>query len=364
MCLDAGLHRHETLANANADNDRRRMLRLFWCTYVLDIRWSFGTGRPFSFKDVDIDPLLPRPDDQTPYLQAMVPYSRIAGQVWEYLSAFDHTHEMDKDKMQYLSWQIQTWSQDLPDNMHIRDPFKEHTREQRRSTRRLRALLYMRAQQLQLLIYRPVLQSASNITQHPNESDALIKAAQDIIRFIDHVNETSNIYQLQQVAFNWFLTSALAALFLAVAHQPARFNTRCKDEFYLALKLVKRFSTQSYVCGRLWKSIRGLKELAQKLGLPCATQSNATVSGYPANQDTGSLYGSLDYNFLDNWEDNFTFDGEEISRELTGWYEYVANFDGQANGMETVNMGDVVPPMAGQTFPNTEELYDSMRDCF
>jgi len=37
------------------------MIKLFWSIYVLDRRWSFGTGMPFALQDADIDPLLPEP---------------------------------------------------------------------------------------------------------------------------------------------------------------------------------------------------------------------------------------------------------------------------------------------------------------
>ena len=67
--------------------------------------------------------------------------------------------------------------------------------------------------------------------------------------------------------FNAFLTSALAVLFLAVAHTPALFATEVREEFYMALDLVRGFSKGSWIGKRLWKTIRGLKEVGPKLGL-------------------------------------------------------------------------------------------------
>lgn len=55
-----GLHRRETLEKNFLDvNMQAQALKIFWCIYVLDRRWSFGIGMPFVLHDEDIDPALP-----------------------------------------------------------------------------------------------------------------------------------------------------------------------------------------------------------------------------------------------------------------------------------------------------------------
>jgi hypothetical protein len=55
LCVELGLHQRDTLMKAfPVDEDRKWALRVFWSVYVLDRRWSFGTGRPFSLQDADI----------------------------------------------------------------------------------------------------------------------------------------------------------------------------------------------------------------------------------------------------------------------------------------------------------------------
>lgn len=62
LSLEMGLHRRESLAKKVQDEKRRsQATRLFWSIYVLDRRWSFGTGMPFAIRDDDIDPVLPKP---------------------------------------------------------------------------------------------------------------------------------------------------------------------------------------------------------------------------------------------------------------------------------------------------------------
>jgi len=60
IALEMGLHRRESLEENVPDPERRHWAkRLFYCIYVLDRRWSFGTGLPFALHDSDIDPELP-----------------------------------------------------------------------------------------------------------------------------------------------------------------------------------------------------------------------------------------------------------------------------------------------------------------
>lgn len=60
--IELGLHRREIYSTKFRNNDQRLWAnRLFWCIYVLDRQWSFGTGRSFAIPDHDIDPDLPEP---------------------------------------------------------------------------------------------------------------------------------------------------------------------------------------------------------------------------------------------------------------------------------------------------------------
>jgi hypothetical protein len=120
---------------------------------------------------------------------------------------------------------------------------------------------------MRILIYRPVLHSATDIVQHREQAQTVVDVAKDTIRVLTHINQTSDLYRTQQVLFNAFLTSALAVLFLAVAHTPAEFAGNVREEFYMALDLVRGFSKGSWISKRLWRTIRVLKEVGPKLGL-------------------------------------------------------------------------------------------------
>lgn len=346
-----------------------RILRLFWSIYVLDMRWSFGTGMPFALEDSDIDPWLPEPEEKTPYLRVMIRYSRIAAKVWKFISAFNNTNEIKKDEMNYLDWQVLRWVHDIPDELrldHSSTPDSGDTAGPR-SLQRLRALLYLRANQLRMLIHRPVLHTAGHIVRYPAESETVVDIAKDTIRFITRLNETSDIYQLQQVAFNWFLVSALAVLFLAVSQAPSQFSGSCKEEFYWALELVKGFSTKSYISRRLWKSIRSLRKLGPEMGLGVQKRRSAvepSEPGPPRPQE--SLLPATGSSTLRQ----SPLDGAQMTQELMEWFEAVGNLEDQIIGVgtDTGPAPEEIPwqqmPNGGFMFDYGGELSSVMKDCF
>ena len=201
-----------------------------------------------------------------------------------------------------------------------------------RGLQRLRVLLYLRMNHLRILIYRPVLHSASSIVENQGHARTVVDIARDTIRILARLNQTSDIYRTQQITFNWFLVAALAVLFLAVCHAPGEFSREVRDEFYLALDLINGFSAHSYISMRLWKSIKGLRKIAEKLGVfgrnngtdARDPHSNAAVAmaglaGHP--MENMSVYGPTVGTISELG--NSPMNGLQISHELTNLFEAV-----------------------------------------
>ena len=109
--------------------------------------------------------------------------------------------------------------------------------------------------------------SATTILENRKYAQTAVDTAKDTIRAITGINQVSDMYRTQQVCYNYFLVQALAVIFLAVSHAPAEFCNQTRAEFDAAVDLIKTFNTKSHIAKRLWKTIKGLKEMGDKIGL-------------------------------------------------------------------------------------------------
>lgn len=292
-------------------------------------------------------PLLTSQDDSSPYLKAMISYSRISSRVWGSTNTFEGPGcEIDADNIGYLDYQVLQWHNSIPEGLRNLPSILKDAKTPSRGQRRLQVILYMRTNQMRLIIYRPVLMSATNIVENRRYAQTAVDVAKDTIKVLSRLNETSDIYRTQQVCFNYFLTSALAVLFLAVAHAPVEFSRQVRDEFYLALDLIKGFSTKSYTSKRLWKAIKGIKEIGPKLGVisrqaltdPNDPHSSAAVAmaGLAGHQvDEMAAFPQLQD---PNTAGSSPVNGQQITLELTHLFEkaggYGNNLFAQTSGQD------------------------------
>ncbi|RDW71865.1 hypothetical protein BP5796_07899 [Coleophoma crateriformis] len=386
MCIELGLHRRDSLFKTVTDEDERRSaIKLFWSIYVLDRRWSFGTGMPFALQDADIDPSLPEPEVDIPYLNVMITYSRIGSKVWKSVCSFSPaiSPSLNVEEIGYLDYQITQWQKSIPPELLL--PTSTQPQTSSRAMHRLQILLYLRSNQMRILIYRPVLLSASSIQENLHYANTVVELAKDTIRALTHLNHTSDIYRAQQVCFNYFLISALAVIFLASCHAPVPFSSLCRDEFYMALDLVKGFSNKSFVSKRLWKTIKGLKEIGPRLGLSPDFNSTSGQNGHMgtmpedahssaalamadlAGQEISTLTniygGNQDNNGAKNGSSGSPMNGFQMSHEMTALFEMaLQGVNGQSGfaGMD----GNRDDPLGANAFGGEEELYRHMRDLF
>lgn len=131
---------------------------------------------------------------------------------------------------------------------------------------------------MRVWLYTPVLHSATSIMANPVQSQRVVDIAKDTIRYLSHLNNTSNLYRRVQVFYHQFLTSAIAVVFLASVHAPVRFSAACREEFYMALELVKDLSAKSWASQRLWRTIRSLKDVAPRFGLSPEDDPQSTAA--------------------------------------------------------------------------------------
>ena len=314
----------------------------------------------------------------------MILYSRISSKVWRSITDFQiSNNEVKKDNIGYLDYQTLQWQSSIPESLRFYPSMNlAELATPNRGQRRLQVLLYLRTNQMRILIYRPVLHSATSIMENRGYAQTVVEVAKDSIRVLTRLNQTTDIYRIQQMCFNYFLVSALAVLFLAVAHAPVEFNRHVRDEFYMALDVVKGFSTKSYISKRLWKTIRGLKEVGPKLGLvsrsalsdttdphSSAAVAMAGLAGhpideltvFPSNQHPTPLGSSPTC-------------GQQLSHELTSLFEAAGGYGNilaPAQGLDGTNgfmssQGELAQATEGLSgvYGTEGEFSRIMRDLF
>ena len=242
--------------------------RLFWCIYVLDRKWSFGTGLPFAIQDTDMDTNLPEPGTATPYLTCMISYARLSGKIWGLVVGWgSRSRAATSDYCSYLDFQVQQWIQSIPAELRF-DPSRQPSpgSVQNDNMMMLQVLLALQANQLRILVYRQNLLSSESIETNVSGASIAVETAKSTIHMLDYFTRVSDIYFQRPEPFNYFLISALAALFLAVFHAPGRFSNVCRAEFYAAVDMVRKSSTRAKTSRRLQKIIRSLKLIKLNVG--------------------------------------------------------------------------------------------------
>ncbi|KAF4504603.1 hypothetical protein G6O67_008036 [Ophiocordyceps sinensis] len=270
LCVELGIHQKSGLMRIQDEAERKNSLNSFWSAYVLDRRWGFATGLPFAVQDDEIDPQLPFPDEY-PFLVAMITYSRLGAKVWRQVSHFGPVlaRELRQEEIDKLDGEILQWYETVPDEVKVRhwDKEKLMTSTPSYNLQRLRIWTYLRLNQIRIWLYTPILYSATSIMSNLQQARRVLDLAKDTIQYLNHLNSTTNLYRRMQVFYHQFLTSAIAVVFLASIHAPLHFSAACRDEFYLALDLVKDLSAKSWISKRLWRTIKSLKDVAPRFGL-------------------------------------------------------------------------------------------------
>ncbi|KAL2760078.1 hypothetical protein ACRALDRAFT_2096950 [Sodiomyces alcalophilus JCM 7366] len=270
LCLESGIHQRAGLMKIENDEERRNALHCFWSAYVLDRRWAFATGLPYTVRDEDLDPELPMPEEY-PFLVAMISYSRLSAKVWRQVAHFGPVlaREHRQQDLEQLDREIMQWYDCVPEEVKLGHRDKENplTSTSSYNLQRLRVWTYLRLNQIRTWLYTPILYSATSIMGNMQYAQLVVDLAKDTIRYLSHLNNTTNFYRKLQVFYHQFLSSAIAVLFLASVHAPVEFSSGCRKEFYLGLELVKDLSAKSWVSQRLWRTVGALKEVAPRIGL-------------------------------------------------------------------------------------------------
>ncbi|KAI0477530.1 hypothetical protein GGR56DRAFT_413227 [Xylariaceae sp. FL0804] len=279
QCLELGLHQRAAVDRITDQEERRIALNTFWTAFALDRRWSLVTGLPYVIQDDEVDVHLPYPD--SPFLVPMIHYSKLIARVWQLVRHFnpDAVTELQADDIDEMDRQIKKWYSQLPGELQLEmtdwealprfvTPNAPTQREY--NHQRLQLWTYLRLNQLRTWLYTPVLHTHSSIMGHVEHAETVVRLAQNTIRYLTHIHNTTDVYRKAQVFYHQYLAAAITVLFLASCHAPVVFSARCRDEFYMGLELVRGMSARSWISKRLWHIIKSMRDVAPRLGLGLA----------------------------------------------------------------------------------------------
>lgn len=203
----------------------------------------------------------------------MYEYGKLSTRVWETVAGFDKK-AIDPEKVSFLDFQLRQWRESLPEQIQLSLASLEAPETpESRTLHRLQTELYLSINHLRIMVHRHNILSQTSIGDGRG-ARLVTDIAKDTIRVLETLRKHTTMFDTQAGLFNYFLISALSAIFLAVCHAPAKFSASCSDAFFCALSLLQDLSSRTYSARRLWKSLRGLKKVAPQLGLtPVAEQA-------------------------------------------------------------------------------------------
>ena len=214
---------------------------------------------------------------------------------------------------------------------------------------------------------------------NPGHAQRAVDLAKDTIRYLTHLNNTTNLYRRAQVFYHQFLSSAISVVFLASVHAPVRFSSVCREEFYMGLDLVRDLSAKSWVSQRLWRTIKSLKDVAPRFGLnpDDDAHSNAALGmiGLARGHMDSSSVGQPSYSngpsgppvtpghhAQSNDVDN---NGARIQNELSRIFEGYVGLNGfQYNGGENHGQQPQSDMGSSEVFGGNGTVFPHLRELF
>ncbi|KIW67102.1 hypothetical protein PV04_06375 [Phialophora macrospora] len=317
--VEEGLYRIETLtAKVPDQKERQAVIRQLWSLVVLDRQFNFAAGLPHHLNDRDVD--LPAPIE-APYLAAMVSYVIMGNQGWNSLvnrNLLAGGRIPPKDALNFFHYQVHHWREELDESVRFDGPEIESdtffTSTQDETEIYLKTLLYLRSNQIQILVLRPILiypQTARNNTTLIMDAIGLAKKT---IRTLDTLANKTRLYKTRQALFNHFLSSALTVLFLTAAYDaetqatpgghadaPARLLGDATKELQAGLDLIDRLRPSSQSAARLWARFARPRQQLIRLGI---------LSGSAVSQQEKQQRHRHDHHHHQNTMRDLSFHGE------------------------------------------------------
>ncbi|CZR61879.1 uncharacterized protein PAC_11776 [Phialocephala subalpina] len=319
MCQELGLHK-------SLDGKPSWVSKMFWCIYVLDRRFSFMINFPFTLHDEDMDHRILEYDRSSYYLSSLIEYVRIAARFVPRMPKLGSNYilmepstcislDIETDK-----WALSTsMNRPLSYNLDHLDLTNSAPGDQFNE-----AWVAVCKNQLKIGLYKHYLFSSDNVCQNPHLSHKAVSSASDTIRSCSELRRATPMYELQAVNFNFFVLSAVAALYLAVRHAPLQFSNAPRDIF-TGLQILKACCTSGTGSEHLCQKVSTLENAMKRLGYdPLGIGPQLILHEISSNIKTPDSTSS-------GWKEE-----TEIQNELTPRSESFSSFLSQMMAAESI----------------------------
>lgn len=160
----------------------------------------------------------------------------------------------------FSDFRVVEWRRNLPYFLRFNgDRAEFNPATEPRSQYRLRLLLYLRANQMRIVIRRHSAFQSGPRDVDTSSMQTVIEVACDTIRVLVTMARTSDVYQAQQKTFNHFLESALSSILLFVGHRKDAGEPSCSEELHMAMGLVRGLAAKSWMMRKLCDKLEKLK---------------------------------------------------------------------------------------------------------
>ncbi|GME29304.1 predicted protein [Neofusicoccum parvum] len=292
LCFDLGLNRAETYRSRAVGAENAQSLgMLFCCVCVLEHRLGFALQTPYLTRYTEID------DEvlDLPLIKAMLVFDRLSAQMYDHVQGRQQTLR-EADERNYLEYRIQSLEESLPPQLRYHEGLMapELTLSERVALN-LQGMLYIRRNHLKVVLYTRH-QTASALGGPPaKSSDQVVEPAKNTIRFCTSLVKTGSMLPALRTSFEYFLASALAAMFLVVARRPDSYGEACRDHFHEAIKVLEGSPARFHAPQENWCTLDDLKRIAKRLSMPMPEpEATAPERGADYSADRGLSQATID----------------------------------------------------------------------
>jgi hypothetical protein len=286
-CFELGLHKKGTYEAI--DPERARFLKTIFCSVcVLEHRVAFGTQMPCLMRYCEIDDtaldivsrlhdpdLILTPSILTlcqtashPFLSALLAYDRLSIEI-DQRTQSTSSESRWKEESNYLSYKIQAFEDSFASQLKSDDWVPEVAlAPSQRVILNFQALLRLRINHLKIRLYCRQKKADSSGSASVHATDSLVECAKDTIGACESLLQQSVPLPALRSTFDFFLATSLAALFVAVASNPAKYGQLCAAYFHTALDLLSNSQSRFNTPREISCTLGSLRAAAERINMP------------------------------------------------------------------------------------------------